>query len=334
MMHRIQRRALIVACSVMAAGLITGCGDETKTAGNTAADLPTVGIVQLVEHEALDAANRGIVDALAERGYVDGKTVHLDRQNAQADQSNLHNIAVRFVSGKDKLIFAIATPAVQAVAGQTKTIPVVGTAVTNFEVARLVKSDAHPGGNVTGVSDINPVADQLALLKALVPGLKTVGTIYNSSEINAEYQIRLLKDAALKDGITVVESTVSTVNDLQQAVLSLKGKVDALYLPTDNVVSSGLPILLKTALPAKLPIVAGEGAQVKAGCLASIGVDYYGLGLMTGRMGADILDGKAKPADMPIQTQSSHKVLINLKTAKAIGLTIPEALLTNAETIE
>lgn len=335
MAKQTMRTAAILLSAAIAAAL-TGCGDkkEAPAAAAAAAAPIEIGIVQLVEHDALDAANRGIIDAMAERGYKDGVKVKFDKQNAQADQSNLHNIAKRFVANDDKLIFAIATPAAQSVASATKTIPIVATAVTNFEVAKLVQSNQKPGGNVTGVSDINPVADQLQLLLKLVPGAKTIGTIYNSSEINSAYQIELLREAAKKANVEILEATVSSVNDIQQAVASLKGKVEGLYLPTDNVIASAVPALIKVAVPAKLPLVAGEGGMVRAGCLASIAVDYYTLGKMTGNMGADILDGKAKPADMPIQIQSAEKVLINMKTAKALGMEIPAELLKNAEKVE
>ena len=330
--HMMRAAAVLVSAAIAAA--LTGCGDKKEAPAAAKAELTPIGIVQLVEHDALDAANRGIVDGMAERGFKDGVNVKYDKQNAQADQSNLHNIATRFVTNKDKLIFAIATPAAQSVASATKDIPIVATAVKNFEVAKLVKSNTQPGVNLTGVSDINPVADQLNLLLKLIPGAKTIGTIYNSSEINSAYQIELLREAAKKSGVEVVEATVSNVNDIQQAVASLKGKVQGLYLPTDNVIASAVPALTKVAVPAKLPIVAGEGGMVRAGCLASIAVDYYTLGKMTGHMGADILEGKKKPADMPIQIQSADKVLINMKTAKAIGITIPEAILKGAEKIE
>ena len=329
--HMMRAAALIVSAAI-AAGL-TGCGED-KAATPKDATIMNIGIVQLVEHDALDAANRGIIDGMAKRGFKDGVTVKFDKQNAQADQSNLHNIATRFVSNKDKLIFAIATPAAQSVASVTKEIPIVATAVTNFEVARLVKSNKAPGGNVTGVSDINPVADQLALLLKLTPGAKAVGTIYNSSEINSAYQIELLREAAKAHKVDVGEATVSNVNDIQQAIASIKDKVQALYIPTDNVMASAIPALLKVTNPAKLPVVAGESGMVRAGALASIGVDYYTLGVMTGNMGADILEGKAQPATMPIQIQQATKVLINMKAAKEIGLDVPAELLKDADKIE
>ena len=333
----IGRRSLIAVAVALTGsaivGGLSGCGKE-EAAQQGGKTLIPIGIVQLVEHEALDAANRGIVDALAERGYKEGVNVTIDRQNAQADQSNLQNIAARFVSNDSKILFAIATPAAQTLAAATKTIPIVATAVTNFEVAKLVASNEKPGGNVTGVSDINPVAEQFALLMKFAPDAKAIGTIYNSSEINSTYQIELLKKAASAAGVEVVEASVSSVNDIQQAVASLKGKVGGLYLPTDNIIASAVPVLMKSVFEAGIPTVAGEGGMVRAGILASIAVDYYTLGKMTGAMGADILDGKKKPADMPIQSQKAEKVLINMKTAETMGIQIPEDILKTAETVK
>lgn len=333
----IGRRSLIAVAVALTGsaivGGLSGCGKE-EAAQQGGKTLIPIGIVQLVEHEALDAANRGIVDALAERGYKEGVNVTIDRQNAQADQSNLQNIAARFVSNDSKILFAIATPAAQTLAAATKTIPIVATAVTNFEVAKLVASNEKPGGNVTGVSDINPVAEQFALLMKFAPDAKAIGTIYNSSEINSTYQIELLKKAASAAGVEIVEASVSSVNDIQQAVASLKGKVGGLYLPTDNIIASAVPVLMKSVFEAGIPTVAGEGGMVRAGCLASIAVDYYTLGKMTGAMGADILDGKKKPADMPIQSQKAEKVLINMKTAETMGIQIPEDILKTAETVK
>mgnify|MGYP005943479315 FL=1 len=331
-----RRNLIAVAVALTGSAIVgglSGCGKE-EAAQQGGKTLIPIGIVQLVEHEALDAANRGIVDALAERGYKEGVNVTIDRQNAQADQSNLQNIAARFVSNDSKILFAIATPAAQTLAAATKTIPIVATAVTNFEVAKLVASNEKPGGNVTGVSDINPVAEQFALLMKFAPDAKAIGTIYNSSEINSTYQIELLKKAASAAGVEVVEASVSSVNDIQQAVASLKGKVGGLYLPTDNIIASAVPVLMKSVFEAGIPTVAGEGGMVRAGILASIAVDYYTLGKMTGAMGADILDGKKKPADMPIQSQKAEKVLINLKTAETMGIQIPEDILKTAETVK
>ena len=314
----------------LAMGLMAGCGGEKKEAPKAAAKV-NVGIVQLVEHAALDAANKGFVDGLASKGFKEGQNITFDRQNAQADQSNLQNIANRFVNNKVDLICAIATPAAQTVANITPDIPIVGTAITDYEAAKLVKANSKPGTNVTGTTDMNPVEAQLDLALQLVPGAKTIGTIYCSSEVNSQLQVDILKKAAANKKVEIKEATVSTVNDIQQAARSLIGKVDAIYIPTDNVLASAMPTLTIVTEEAKLPVICGEGGMVNAGGTATLGVDYYKLGVQTGEMAADILNGKAKPADMAIQFQKDFDIIVNVEGAKKIGLTIPEEILKKAK---
>lgn len=243
------------------------------------------------------------------------------------------NIGTRFVSNKSQLIFASSTPAVQAMARATKTIPVVATAVTSFEAAKVVKSDAAPGGNVTGVSNLSPITAQLDLLveiAALTPNTaktKPIGVVFNPSEVNAQFQVDRFKAAAEKLGIEVLTASASSVNDVPQALNSLKGKICGFWFPTDNVIASAAATVAKVAAEAKLPVVASDSALVRAGSLASISVDYYELGRMTGAMGADILEGKKTPGEIPVGFQTAQKPFINLKVAQSIGLELPQALL-------
>ncbi|MDO4937815.1 MAG: ABC transporter substrate-binding protein [Sutterellaceae bacterium] len=319
--------------AAVSAVMLMGCGEDkkepTQQAQAPAANTVTVGVVQLVEHPALDLANKGIVDAVKERGLK----VEFDQQNAQADQSNLGNIAQRFVSQKYPLVFAIATPAAQTVANASDSIPIVATAVTDFTVAKLVKSNDKPGTNVTGSSDLNPVAAQLDLIMQLVPNAKTIGTIYNSSEINSQYQVDILKKELARYKLNLVELTVSSVNDVQQTAQSMVGKVDAIYVPTDNIIASAMPILTKITTPAKIPVITGEEGPLQGGGLATVGVDYYNLGKIAGNMGADILEGKSKPAEMPIRYQTEFKAKINTKALKDLGMTLPESLEKTAEKV-
>lgn len=312
---------------------VTGCGGDSKEAPKKVEKV-NVGIVQLVEHAALDAANKGFVEGLASKGYKEGENIAFDRQNAQADQSNLQNIAHRFVNNKVNLICAIATPAAQTVANVTSDIPIVATAVTDYKTAKLVKDNAKPGTNVTGTTDMNPVEQQLDLLLKIVPNAKSIGTIYCSSEVNSQLQVDILKKAAAAKGVTVSEATVSNVNDIQQAARSLVGKVQAIYVPTDNVLASAMPTLAVVTEEAKLPVICGEGGMVKAGGLATLGVDYYKLGFQAGEMAADILSGKSKPADMAIQAQKEFTAIVNMKEAEKIGLKVPEDVLKSAEVIK
>ena len=324
--------------TVFAMSLFAGCGGSQNASGSASGSgdkKPVkIGIVQLVEHNALDAANKGFVDGLKERGYEEGKNVTFDKQNAQADQSNLQNIAQRFVSDKVNLICAIATPAAQTVANATKDIPIVGTAITDYVGAKLVASNEAPKSNVTGTSDMNPVKEQIDLLLKLYPNAKTIGTIYCSSEVNSEVQVKAMKDYAESKGLKVEVATISTVNDIQQAAQSLVGKVDVFYEPTDNIIASSMPTLLAITDPAKKAVICGEPNMVKAGGLATYGIDYYKLGVQTGHMAADILDGKAKPESMAIEMAKDLKVTINKKEAAALGITIPSDVSKDADIVE
>ncbi len=323
------RKTALAAFAAAALFALSGCGEEKSAPSAQTNGSVTVGLVQLVEHPALDEANRGIVDALKDRKL----NVQIDQQNAQADQSNLGNIAQRFVSQKYPLIFAIATPAAQIVANATDKTPIVATAVTDFEVAKLVKSNQKPDTNVTGSSDLNPVAEQVRLMLEIIPSAKRIGTIYNSSEINSQFQAQILKNELQKRNLELVEFTVSSVNDVQQTAQSMIGKVDVIYVPTDNIIASAMPILTKITSAAKIGVIVGEEGLLKGGGLATVGVNYYNLGQIAGEMGADILEGKSQPQTMPIRYQTEFKSKININVAEQLGITIPASVSQNAELV-
>lgn len=322
MMKKSMKWLATLALAAMVVGA-AGCGSSTQS-GSKDKKSYKVGVLQLVQHPALDAANKGFIDGLKSKGFEEGKNVTFDQQNAQGDQSNLQTIAQRFVSNKDDLVCAIATPAAQTMANASKEIPIVGTAITDYKVAKLVKDNSKPGTNVTGTTDMNPVEAQIDLLVKIMPRAKTVGFIYNSSEVNSQLQIDLAKKAAAARGLATVEATVSSVNDIQQAAQSLMGKVDALYIPTDNVMASAIPNLIKITDAARIPVFCGEAGMLKSGGVATLGIDYYKLGFQTGEMAADILSGKAKPQDMAIQSQKTFTVSLNEEAIKKLGLTIPD----------
>lgn len=287
-------------------------------------DVLNIGVIQYVEHEALDAAYKGFVDGLAEAGYVDGENIAIDFQNAQADQSNLKTIADRFVNNKVDLILAIATPAAQAVASATTDIPIMVTAVTDLVGARLVESNEVPGTNVSGTTDMNPIDKQMALIVQLFPDAKTVGVIYNSSEDNSKIQADMAKEEMEKLGLTYEEGTVTSVNDIAQVAESLVKKVDVIYAPTDNTVASAIPNLVNITEGAGIPVIAGESNMVAAGATATIGLDYYKLGLQTGAMAARVLSGEAEPSTMPVESLDDVDIVLNKVSADAIGYTFPE----------
>lgn len=328
MLKKLRAKKMVAAALgvMLAVGALAGCGSEKKEASADKGKVYKIGVIQLVQHGALDDANKGFVDGLASKGYKDGVNIKIDQQNAQGDQSNLKTISQRFVNGNVDLIYAIATPAAQIAANETKTIPIVGSAITNYVAAKLVKSNEKPGGNVTGTTDYTPQQRQIDLALKLLPNAKTVGALYNSSEINAQLQVDEMKKYAAEKGLTVVEASVNNVNDIQQVVQSLVGKVDFVYCPTDNTIASAMANVAKLTMNAKIPVIAGDETMVKNGGTAGVSVNYYKLGYQAGEMAADILSGKAKPADMAIRPQEDVTVSINKAAAQAIGLTVPEEL--------
>ncbi|MBQ9280748.1 MAG: ABC transporter substrate-binding protein [Treponema sp.] len=308
--------AAILLCG--AALLITGCNSKD---GKT-----KIGVIQLVEHVALDKSYQGFVDGLAEEGYVNGENIVIDYQNAQGEQANCVTIANKFVNDKDDLIFAIATPAAQAVANLTKKIPILVTAVTDPETAKLVKSNSKPGTNVSGTSDLTPVKAQISLLKKIFPEAKKVGLLYCSSEANSIFQINLAKEACEAVGLEYIEGSVSNSNEIQQVTQSLVGKVDAFYVPTDNMLAAGMANVAMVANEAKLPVICGEDGMVVSGGLATYGINYYELGKLTAKQAVKILKEGANPADMPIEYLEKFDFTYNKDTAAAIGVTIPDNL--------
>ncbi len=285
-----------------------------------------IGVLQLIEHVALDQAYEGFVAGLAEAGYVDGENITIDYQNAQGEQANCVTIAQKFVNDDVDLILAIATPAAQAVANLTDSIPILVTAVTDPESAKLVESNEMPGRNVSGTSDLTPVAAQMELLVDLVPNAKTVGLLYTSSEQNSIFQIELAKKALDELGLDYIDATVSNSNEIQQVTQSLVGKVDAIYSPTDNLIAAGMATVGMVAMEAKIPVICGEEGMTMTGGLATYGINYYNLGMQTGAQAVRILKDGANPAEMPIEYLSSGELVINEAFADAIGITIPSDL--------
>jgi putative ABC transport system substrate-binding protein len=308
--------------------VMTGCGGGANSTGgqqDTAEKKVKLGIIQVAEHPALDAARRGFLETLAANGYVEGKNLIVDYGNAQGDQTALKTIAKKLVTGNCDLILAIATDSAQAVAAETTEIPILFTAVTDPVTAELVQSNERPGTNVTGTNDMNPVKEQVELLQKLAPQAKRIGVVYNAGEVNSVVQVDMVKDAARKAGLKVVEATVSNTSEVMQAAQSLVGRADAFYIPTDNTVSSSVESIIKVAETNALPVVVGEAAMVDRGALATIGIDYYKLGQQTAEMALRVLKGE-KPQEMPVEGQKDMELVLNMKAAKMMSVVIPEDL--------
>ncbi len=324
-------KAVLAAAMAGLVFLGAGCGGDSGKSRGADGKLK-IGVVQIVQHGSLDEANRGFVDGLKKRGYDESK-VEFDQENAQGDQSNLKTIISRFKGEKMNLICAIATPAAQAAANEIRDVPIVGTAITDYVSAKLVQNNEKPGGNLTGVSDLAPMENQMEMGLALVPQAKTIGLIYCSSEVNSEIQANMMKDYCSKHSLAVEERTVNNVNDIQQVAESLVGKVDFIYVPTDNTLASSIPTLMKVTDANKIPVIVGADLMAKDGALAALSVDYYKLGLQTGELAADILDGKVKPESAPIQHQKEFTIVINKQDAEILGIKIPDEIAKNAQMV-
>ena len=322
-----KRKLALLLCTFLVGGIITGCG---QTATNSLVKVKNIGVVQLVQHDALDASNKGFVDGLKEKGYEDGKNIKIDQQNAKGEQVNAQTICKQFSDEKKDLIFAIATPAVQAAYNATKDIPIVFTAVTDPVKADVAKDWKSSGTNVTGTSDKVPVDKQIELLKKIIPKAKTVGVIYNNVETNSIIQVYELKAAAQKQGLAVKEVSVTNVNEINKNLESALGEMDVLYIPTDNTVASGYALVGKLCLEKNIPIIGAEEAVVNKGGLASIGIDYYELGKEAGHKAAEVLDGK-KTSQIEITTLSEMSFAINTSVAEKLNIKIPSDIEANAE---
>lgn len=310
-------KKLLTGISLAGLLLLGGCSSNKADSGS---EVKHVGVLQVVQHPSLDKAYKGFKKGLKEEGFVEGKNLKIDYQNAQNSQDNLKSMSEKLVNEKSDLILGIATPAAQSLANATQDIPTVVTAVTDLKAAKLVKSNAKPGRNITGTTDMVSIDKQIELLLSIVPKAKTIGVMYNAGESNSKIQADLAIAALKKAGVKVLVKTANTTNDVQQVTETLAGKVQGIYVPTDNTFASASSIIGKVVKEKKIPLVAGSTDQVKTGGLASIGIDYESLGEQTGKMAAKILKGKTKPADMPVEKANELKLVVNKEMAKALGI--------------
>ena len=325
--------SIMLSIIIISTLILSGCGNTSTSSSSSL----NIGIVQIMEHPSLDAARQGFLDALADNGYKEGENLSINYENAQGDMPTLNSIAQSFAGDETDLILAIATPSAQAVANATKgtSIPVLFTAVTDPVAAGLVESMEKPNTNLTGTTDMSPVAEQIKLIKDIDHSVKSVGVIYNTGEINSVVQVELVKEAAKELGLDIVEGVATNTHEVDQAAKSLVGKVDAIYVPTDNVAVTALEAIVQVAENNNILLVSAEKDSVYRGTVATIGLDYYKLGRQTGEMALRILSGEGRPQDMPVEVQEQNDVIINLKAAKASNITIPQELLDKAaEVIE
>ncbi|MEG0839232.1 MAG: ABC transporter substrate-binding protein [Hydrogenoanaerobacterium sp.] len=316
----IKKVLALVLSAMLAITFLVGCSSSANT--TTANKKIKIGIVQIVEHPSLNTIRESFLTELTALGYTNDK-VEIDYQNAQGDQATLNSITQKFVSDKSDLIVAIATPSAQSAAAATNNIPVLFSAVTDPIAANLMADLTKPDKNVTGTSDAIPVQQVFELASKLTPNVKKYGFIYCTSEVSAVSVINDAKKYCDKNNIPYTEVTITNASELQQAAQSLVGQCDAFYTTIDNVVASAMPVLADVAKKAKMPVYVGADSMVADGGLATVGIEYSGLGKQTAAMAKKILSGTAI-SDIPVETLNNFGIFINEDTATALGITIPK----------
>ena len=320
--------ALAAAALMLSAA---GCADSSTTSDAPAAadngaaaegKVYNVGIVQLVQHEALDAATQGFKDTLTEKL---GDNVKFDFQNANGESTNCSTIATGFVASNVDLILANATAALQASAAATSTIPILGTSVTDYATALEIDDwTGSTGRNISGTSDLAPIDEQEKMLKELFPDVKQVGIVYCSAEANSKYQATLFGDALTADGIAFKEYSAADTNEISAVVTTAVAECDVLYIPTDNTMASSTETIKNIVVPAGIPVIAGEEG-ICSGCgVATLSISYYDLGCKTGEMAYDILVNGADPATMDIAFAPNVTKKYNAQICSDLGITPPE----------
>ena len=285
-------------------------------------DVFRIGISQFITHQSLDATREGFVDELAKQGYVEGKNIEIDLQNAQGEQRNLKTISQQLAESSD-VVLAIATPSAQSLANTTQTTPVIFSAVTDPVSAKLVESREHPGGNVTGTSDqsSDAISTQINLIKKVLPKAKTIGILYTQSEPNSVVQKDEAKRLLEEKGFTVVEKTILDSNNVKAAAESLMAEVDMIFVPTDNIISSTMETVKQVSIKHKVPVFGGSTEMIAVGGLYNYGTNYEELGRQTARMLVRVLKGE-KPENIAVELPEKLELHTNQEMADALGIDI------------
>lgn len=317
------KRTLTLICALI---MLLCCALSFASCASSDDGKITIGICQLVEHDALDQATQGFIDYLTEK--LGEENVEFDVQLAQGEQSNCSTICNKFVTNNVDLIMANATNAVKAAKEATSSIPIIGTSVTDYVAAGLIESNDAPGSNITGVSDLNPVTTQIELVRTLCPDAKTIGIVYCSAEENSKVQAQEAKSAFESEGYEVKTYTVADTNEINTVVQKACSEVDAFYEPTDNLIAANVPAMSSVTTPAGKPVFTGEESMCNSGFLATYSISYYDLGVKAGEIAYNILVNDADPATTPIFQFDTDtlNLVINEDNANELGITIPDSL--------
>ena len=328
----VAKKTILVGSILVGISLLSACSNgkgNSISQGNTV----NIGISQIASHSALDLAREGFIEALNSKGFIEGENLNLEIQNAEGDVATSQMISQSFTSSGKDLIFAIGTPAAQAAFNTTKDIPIITTAVTDAVKAGLVESNEKSGTNVAGTSDAVPLAKQLKLIQEIVKDVKTIGVLYNTSEVNSEIQVNDLIELAKQNNIEVITKGITSVNDISQSLDSILGSIDVLYTPADNLVASSMAIIANKAIANKIPVIGAEEAHVKGGALVTEGINYKKLGYEAGIMAVEVLEGK-DIRELPMKTLEDTELVINEDTLKKLSINIDEEIMSRAKLIK
>ncbi|WP_251573931.1 tryptophan ABC transporter substrate-binding protein [Limosilactobacillus agrestimuris] len=303
----------------------------TENHGTIKQRVPKVGVLTLMHHPALDQIYKGFIDELAKEGYHNGKNIKIEYENANGDQSNLKTMANTLTNNNPTVLFGITTPASQALANSTNKTPIILGAVSNPQGAGLVKNNHHPGGNISGVSDLAPVHQQLTLIKQFIPNLKTLGVIYTSNDSSGITGYHQIARECKKMHIQLKAYSISNSNDLNQVSQQMLSQVNAVIVPTDNTVAGAMQTLVKNANAVNKPIFPATDTMVKQGGVATYSVNQYKLGVMSAKMTVKVLKGK-KVGNMPIEYVQHGEPVLNIKQARKLHLQIPARFEHEAQT--
>jgi putative ABC transport system substrate-binding protein len=286
-----------------------------------------ISILQHALHPSLDAAAKGFQDVLTESGLdIKLNPIAYSQGNPTTSQQNVNDI----IDENPALILAVSTPSAMHLVAKIKETPILFTAVTDPVAAELVASLDKPGGNVTGTSDMSPLADLVGIIREIHPDAKTIGTIYNTGEVNSVVQVEIVKKAAEEKGFTLVEAPTADSAGVTQAAQNLVGNADVILIVTDNTAIASYEAILKVALDHKIPLYPAESDSLAKGGSLTLSLDYYELGRQTGQMAIKILKDGVKPADLPVEFQKNFKLVYNPQYLEQIGQTIPKSVLDRA----
>lgn len=302
--------------------LLVGCNNDNGKI--------KIGILQFAHAPALDSAREGFIESLKEQGYIDGENIKITTENPDTNFDIMMTQAKKLMRNSD-LVLGIATPAALALANESREqgikIPILFTAVTDPVKEGLINSNELPGANITGTNDLNPIDDQIALVKELLPDAKNLGILSTTSESNSEVQVKRAKTVAEELGLNVLESTITSINDLRQVVTKLAKDVDIIYIPTDNILAAGIQTLGDILTELKVPLIVGEDTLVPFAPSLTVGINYFELGKLTGNMAVSILKDNKKPSEIPSTGLGNFTLAINKEALEGIGITIPDSLL-------